>query len=246
MKRGVFGFAIGCRSQRGESACPSAPYRGIAQNAAHGQQSPYRARRNRRRRASSPRRAALAARQRRALARRPSGAHVVRPWPSDRPVPPLDLVDLDGKRWRLEALAGKVVVLNFWATWCKPCRIEMPSLAAMAAQRRRDGVVVAAVNYLEAAEKIRSYLEQRAVQAADPARQRRRRDGRLDAARLPEHGADRPRRPAGADRRRRARLARRRGAEPARAAGRGAAQGLAIGPRRGQARTARPARRARR
>ncbi len=86
-------------------------------------------------------------------------AHTVRPWPSDRPAPPLDLVDLDGKRWRLEALAGKVVVLNFWATWCKPCRIEMPSLAAMAEQRRRDGVVVAAVNYLEAADKIRSYLD---------------------------------------------------------------------------------------
>jgi thiol-disulfide isomerase/thioredoxin len=86
-------------------------------------------------------------------------AHVVRPWPSDRPVPPLDLLDLDGKRWRLQALAGKVVVLNFWATWCEPCRIEMPSLAAMAAQRRRDGVVVAAVNYLEPLAKIRSYLE---------------------------------------------------------------------------------------
>jgi thiol-disulfide isomerase/thioredoxin len=86
-------------------------------------------------------------------------AHVVRPWPSDRPVPPLDLAALDGKRWRLEALAGTVVVLNFWATWCKPCRIEMPSLAAMAAQRRSDGVGVAAVNYLEAPEKIRSYLE---------------------------------------------------------------------------------------
>jgi thiol-disulfide isomerase/thioredoxin len=87
-------------------------------------------------------------------------AHMVRAWPADRPVPPLDLVDLDGKRWRLEALAGQVVVLNFWATWCEPCRIEMPSLAAMAVRRRGDGVVVAAVNYLEAPEKIRRYLEQ--------------------------------------------------------------------------------------
>ena len=87
-------------------------------------------------------------------------AHVVRPWPPDRPVPGLDLVDLDGKRWRLEALAGKVVVLNFWATWCVPCRVEMPSLAALAARRSRDGVVVAAINYLESAAKIRGYLEQ--------------------------------------------------------------------------------------
>ena len=86
-------------------------------------------------------------------------AHAVRPWPQDRPAPPLDLVDLDGHRWRLDALAGKVVVLNFWATWCKPCRIEMPSLAAMAERRGRDGVVVAAVNYLEAADKIRRFLD---------------------------------------------------------------------------------------
>jgi len=68
-------------------------------------------------------------------------AHVVRAWPRDRPVPRLDLVDL----------AGQVVVLNFWATWCAPCRIEMPSLDALAARRRADGVVVIAVNYREAA-----------------------------------------------------------------------------------------------
>jgi thiol-disulfide isomerase/thioredoxin len=86
-------------------------------------------------------------------------SHVVRPWPAGRPVPPFDLVDLDGKRWQIDALAGQVVVLNFWATWCVPCRLEMPSLEAMAARRRGDGVVVVAVNYREAPEKIRSFLE---------------------------------------------------------------------------------------
>jgi thiol-disulfide isomerase/thioredoxin len=85
--------------------------------------------------------------------------HVVRPWPAGRPAPALDLVDLDGKRWRIDDLAGKVVVLNFWATWCEPCRVEMPSLEAMAARRRGEGVVVVAVNYLEPAEKIRRFLE---------------------------------------------------------------------------------------
>jgi thiol-disulfide isomerase/thioredoxin len=87
-----------------------------------------------------------------------AAAHVIRAWPAERPVPPLDLVDLAGKPWRLDALAGKVVVLNFWATWCAPCRIEMPSLAAMAARRRGDGVVVAAVNYRETPEVIRAFL----------------------------------------------------------------------------------------
>lgn len=86
-------------------------------------------------------------------------AHVVRAWPAGRPVPPLDVVDLAGKPWRLEALSGQVVVLNFWATWCEPCRLEMPSLDAMAARRRRQGVVVAAVNYKEAPDVIRRFLE---------------------------------------------------------------------------------------
>jgi len=86
-------------------------------------------------------------------------AHVVRAWPSGRPVPRLDVVDLAGRPWRLEAFAGQVVVLNFWATWCAPCRLEMPSLDAMSARRRREGVVVAAVNYKESPEEIRRYLE---------------------------------------------------------------------------------------
>ena len=88
-----------------------------------------------------------------------AAAHVVRAWPADRPVPPLDVVDLAGKPWRLEGFAGQVVVLNFWATWCEPCRLEMPSLDAMAARRRREGVVVAAINYKEAPDVIRRYLE---------------------------------------------------------------------------------------
>jgi thiol-disulfide isomerase/thioredoxin len=86
-------------------------------------------------------------------------AHAVRPWPSGRPVPPFDLVDLNGKRWRLEALKGQVVVLNFWATWCEPCRIEMPSLEAMATRRAGSGVTVLTVNYKEAPEVIRRFLE---------------------------------------------------------------------------------------
>jgi len=100
----------------------------------------------------SPRRAALAGAAALLIGvawpwRIAEAAHVVRPWPAGRPVPSLDLVDMTGTRWRLEALAGQVVVLNFWATWCGPCRTEMPSLEAMAARRRGDGVVVAAVNY---------------------------------------------------------------------------------------------------
>jgi thiol-disulfide isomerase/thioredoxin len=74
-------------------------------------------------------------------------------------MPALDLLDFAGKPWRLQAAAGQVVVLNFWATWCAPCRLEMPSLDALAARRRGDGVLVAAVNYKESPEVIRRFLE---------------------------------------------------------------------------------------
>jgi cytochrome c biogenesis protein CcmG/thiol:disulfide interchange protein DsbE len=44
--------------------------------------------------------------------------------------PDFTLTDLDGKTWTLSALKGSVVVINFWATWCPPCRKELPSLNA--------------------------------------------------------------------------------------------------------------------
>ncbi len=74
-------------------------------------------------------------------------------------MPSLALVDLDGRAWSLGSLAGRVVLLNFWATWCEPCRLEMPSLEAAARAHRDAGLVVLAVNYKETAATIRSFLE---------------------------------------------------------------------------------------
>ena len=90
---------------------------------------------------------------------RATAAHVVKPWPAARPVPELELSDLDGKPWKLPDHVGKVVVLNFWATWCEPCRVEMPSLEALALKQRAQGLVVCAINYKETAETIRKFLE---------------------------------------------------------------------------------------
>jgi thiol-disulfide isomerase/thioredoxin len=99
------------------------------------------------------------------LAEPAAAASVVRSWPAAKPVPALDLADLDGKRWTLVALTGRVVLLNFWATWCEPCRIEMPSLDALARQQREGGLVILAVNYRETAPVIRSFLERTPYQA---------------------------------------------------------------------------------
>lgn len=55
------------------------------------------------------------------------------------------LADLDGKRHRLRDLRGKVVLLNFWATWCKPCKREMPALDDIYRRARERGLVVFAV-----------------------------------------------------------------------------------------------------
>ena len=53
------------------------------------------------------------------------------------PVPDIEFTDLDGGTHRLADWKGKVVLLNFWATWCAPCREEMPSLDAL--QKARGG-----------------------------------------------------------------------------------------------------------
>ena len=54
------------------------------------------------------------------------------------PAPDFDTVDLQGNVWSLSKLKGKVVFLNFWATWCPPCREEMPSMQRLYAKLPKD------------------------------------------------------------------------------------------------------------
>jgi cytochrome c biogenesis protein CcmG/thiol:disulfide interchange protein DsbE len=55
-----------------------------------------------------------------------------------KPAPDFDTVDLKGDVWSLSKLKGKVVFLNFWATWCAPCREEMPSMQRLYTKLPKD------------------------------------------------------------------------------------------------------------
>jgi cytochrome c biogenesis protein CcmG/thiol:disulfide interchange protein DsbE len=60
------------------------------------------------------------------------------------PLPSFHAVDLDGREVSPEAWRGRIVLVNFWATWCGPCRVEMPELAAMQ-EKYRDALLVVGV-----------------------------------------------------------------------------------------------------
>ena len=58
------------------------------------------------------------------------------------PAPPFEVVTLDGDTLRLGDLEGRVVLVNFWATWCAPCRLEMPGFQRVWEDYQDDGVVL--------------------------------------------------------------------------------------------------------
>jgi peroxiredoxin len=60
--------------------------------------------------------------------------------------PDFSLEDADGKVWKLSAFSGRVVVVNFWASWCPPCRRELPSLDSLYRATAAKGVMVLGVN----------------------------------------------------------------------------------------------------
>jgi peroxiredoxin len=75
--------------------------------------------------------------------------------------PGFELDNLDGQAISLESLRGQYVMLNFWATWCGPCRMEMPYMQEIYEEGvwADKGVVIAAVNIGESAEYVESFTE---------------------------------------------------------------------------------------
>ena len=64
--------------------------------------------------------------------------------------PDFELRTLDGQAIKLSSLRGKKVILNMWATWCPPCRLEMPDMEKFYAKHKNEGIEILAVNLTKA------------------------------------------------------------------------------------------------
>jgi thiol-disulfide isomerase/thioredoxin len=80
--------------------------------------------------------------------------------PGDREID-FSLKDLNGKTVKLSSLKGKVVILDFWASWCGPCKKELPALDAVAAKYKADkkDIVILAVNIDKDKKKAQEFLK---------------------------------------------------------------------------------------
>jgi thiol-disulfide isomerase/thioredoxin len=85
-----------------------------------------------------------------------------KPQSTNTPKPPIDLTleDLNGHNVRLSDLRGKVVLVNYWASWCSPCREEMPILDAFYKAHQSEGFSLVAVNVSESAEDAANYVNE--------------------------------------------------------------------------------------
>ncbi len=69
------------------------------------------------------------------------------------------LKDINGKEVKLEDYRGKIVFLNFWATWCQPCRAEMPSMEKLYTKFKDQNFIMLAVDYQESSRVVKEFSE---------------------------------------------------------------------------------------
>ncbi len=82
--------------------------------------------------------------------------------PVDHPGPAPHFLSMTpgGEKIGIDDFKGKLVVLNFWATWCPPCRLEMPSMERLYQEFKGDGLEVVAINFMEREKPITSFLKE--------------------------------------------------------------------------------------
>ena len=88
-----------------------------------------------------------------------AAAPALTPW-SGGSTPPLSLKDVNGGGHDLSLYKGRVVLVNFWATWCEPCRQEMPSIQKLKERFRGKAFEVLAINVDEPDARVRRFLEE--------------------------------------------------------------------------------------
>lgn len=94
----------------------------------------------------------------------------------DQPAPDFGLEGLDGQRYRLSDYRGQIVFVNFWATWCPPCREELPAFMEFGEDPASEGAVILAVNAGETSDQINQYFTENGISGLNVLL-----DSRLDA-----------------------------------------------------------------
>jgi thiol-disulfide isomerase/thioredoxin len=90
----------------------------------------------------------------------PELTHTLTPVTPPVPAPQFELEDMDGEIHTLADYRGQVVLVNFWATWCPPCRKELPSMEAVHQALNDQGFAVIAVNQWESPDLVFAFLGQ--------------------------------------------------------------------------------------
>jgi len=94
---------------------------------------------------------------------RPEGSTLLHPYPGERTAPALVLPSLRGDPMDLANLRGRVVLVNFWATWCPPCVEEIPSLQRLYRRLRPQGLEILAVDVGESVETMEAFLKDKPI-----------------------------------------------------------------------------------
>jgi len=77
--------------------------------------------------------------------------------------PSFELADVNGNKVSLSEYKGKVILINFWATWCAPCKAEMPSLNNLFLAFKNDGFIVLAISVDSSEKPVQSFLKGKSI-----------------------------------------------------------------------------------